>query len=199
MTEIQDYPRRYCPVCGAVVQRDFRPGPGGRPDAACPRCVSLERHRFLAVLLDVLRPMLGDIDVLLDVAPTPQVTPLLDGLGARRSVRLDLGADNRLVDVLGSLTALGWSYSDEPHLLAAGGLLLGALLYRPVMGAVVRSGAQETRREDMEKQWRRTTVNPRVFGGPGAAPKPREDAVQAEPGRERVQGRGPVRTEDGGP
>ena len=106
MTQIQDYPRRYCPVCGSVVKRDFRPGPGGRPDAACPRCVSLERHRFLAVLLDVLRPMLGDVDVLLDVAPTPQVTPLLDGLAPRRSLRLDLGADNRLVDVLGSLTEL---------------------------------------------------------------------------------------------
>ncbi|MDH2416918.1 class I SAM-dependent methyltransferase [Nocardioides sp. CER19] len=106
MTAIQAYPRRYCAACGSVVRREFRPGPGGRPNAACPRCVSLERHRFLAVLLDVLRPMLGDIDLVLDVAPSPQVTPLLAGLGARRTVRLDLGADNRLVDVLGSLTEL---------------------------------------------------------------------------------------------
>jgi SAM-dependent methyltransferase len=103
---IEDYPRRYCPACGSLVRRRFRPGPGGRPDASCPRCGSLERHRFLAVLLDTLHPMLGDIDLLLDVAPSPEMTALFEGLGPRRSLRLDLGADNRLVDVLGSLTRL---------------------------------------------------------------------------------------------
>lgn len=100
------YPRRYCPLCGHLVQREFKPGPGGRLDASCPRCGSLERHRFLAVLLSVLRPMLDDVGVLLDVAPSRQVTPMLERLEPRVHVRLDLGFDNRLVDVLGSLTAL---------------------------------------------------------------------------------------------
>jgi SAM-dependent methyltransferase len=101
-----DYPRRYCPACNQVVKRDFRGGPGGRPDAACPRCGSLERHRFLAVLLGLLRPSLGDIDVLLEVAPARQTTPLLAELGARIHLRTDLGADNRLVDALADLTRL---------------------------------------------------------------------------------------------
>lgn len=101
-----DYPRRYCSVCDTVVQGEFGPGPSGRPDAACPRCGSLERQRFLSVLLGVLRPSLGDLDVLLDVAPSPQTTRSLLQLGARRYVRIDIGADGRRVDVLGSLTQL---------------------------------------------------------------------------------------------
>ena len=58
------------------------------------------------MLLACLRPALGPIDVLLDIAPTQHVTPMLGLLGARTHVRLDLGADNRLVDVLASITAL---------------------------------------------------------------------------------------------
>ena len=104
--DLADYPRRYCAACDHVVKRDFRNGPGGRPDAACPRCGSLERHRFLAVLLGLLRPSLGDIDVLLEVAPSRQTTPLLAELGARVHLRTDLGADNRLVDALADLTGL---------------------------------------------------------------------------------------------
>jgi len=104
--DLADYPRRYCPACNRVVKREFRNGPGGRPDAACPRCGSLERHRFLAVLLGLLRPTLGDIDVLLEVAPSRQSTPLLAELGARHHLRTDLGFDSRLVDALTDLTRL---------------------------------------------------------------------------------------------
>jgi SAM-dependent methyltransferase len=103
---LADYPRRYCSVCDRVVDREFAPGPGGRPDASCPRCGSLERHRFLAVALGVLRPTLGDIGLLLDIAPSAQTTKMLRGLGARQYVRLDLGADPRRVDVFGSVTEL---------------------------------------------------------------------------------------------
>ena len=104
--DLADYPRRYCPACNNVVKREFRKGPGGRPDAACPRCGSLERHRFLAVLLGLLRPALGDIGVLLEVAPSRQTTPLLAELGARHHLRTDLGFDSRLVDALTDLTRL---------------------------------------------------------------------------------------------
>lgn len=55
--------------------------------------------------------MLSDVDVLLDVAPSPQTTPLLKRLDPVLHSRLDLGADNRLVDILGSLTAL--PYRDQ--------------------------------------------------------------------------------------
>lgn len=106
MTELSSYPRRYCPVCDHVVRREFLPGPDGRPDASCPRCRSLERHRFLAVLLSSLRPALGSLATVLEVAPSTSLTPLLDSLEPRRHLRLDAEAGNRLADVRGSLTAL---------------------------------------------------------------------------------------------
>ncbi len=104
MTVLPTLPKRYCPVCNRDSEPPFKPGPGGRPDAGCPHCSSLERHRFLAILLPCLEPLLGRREVLLDVAPSPQVTPLLARLGMQHEVRIDLGADNRLVDVMCSLT-----------------------------------------------------------------------------------------------
>ena len=82
------------------------PGPGGRPEATCPRCGSLERHRFLSLLLGALAPDLRDLDTVVEIAPSRQSTPLLDRLGARRRISLDLGHDKRAVDALASLTAL---------------------------------------------------------------------------------------------
>jgi SAM-dependent methyltransferase len=57
-------------------------------------------------LLDVLSPSWESLDVTLEIAPSPRTTPLLARLGARTHLRLDLGADNRLVDALASLTEL---------------------------------------------------------------------------------------------
>ncbi len=111
MTSLADHPRRYCSVCRSLVGKRFKPGPNRRPDARCPKCGSLERHRFLAVLLDVLRPMLPEVDVLVDVAPTPQTTELFERLEPRLHTRVDIGFDNRAVDVLGSLTEL--PYRDD--------------------------------------------------------------------------------------
>jgi SAM-dependent methyltransferase len=104
--DLGDLPRRYCPACEQVVRARFRPGPGGRPDARCPRCRSLERDRFFALLVPMLRPALGGVDVLLEISPSPFSTATLAAVGARRHVRLDIGYDSRLVDVLASLTDL---------------------------------------------------------------------------------------------
>ncbi|WP_191279331.1 methyltransferase domain-containing protein [Nocardioides flavus (ex Wang et al. 2016)] len=101
-----DVHKTYCAACGAMVSRAFRPGPDGRPGATCPRCGSLERHRFLSLLLGALAPDLRDLDTVVEIAPSRQSTPLLDRLDARRRVRLDLGCDKRAVDALASLTAL---------------------------------------------------------------------------------------------
>jgi SAM-dependent methyltransferase len=101
---LDDYPRRYCPICHNVVRSEFRPGPGGRPNASCPKCRSLDRHRFFTILLSILEPVIDELNVLLDVAPSPETSPLLAELGAKLHLKFDLGADNRLVDVLGSLT-----------------------------------------------------------------------------------------------
>ncbi len=101
---LDDYPRRYCPICHHVVRSEFRPGPGGRPNASCPKCKSLDRHRFFTILLSMLAPVIDELDVLFDVAPSPETSPLLAALEPRLHLKFDLGADNRLVDVLGSLT-----------------------------------------------------------------------------------------------
>lgn len=102
---IADFPARYCPVCRNVVRRGFKDGPSGRRGALCPRCRSLERHRFLALLLGALRPRLRDLGVLVDIAPAPQTTEQLRRLAPRAYVRMDL-ATPRGVDVQASLTEL---------------------------------------------------------------------------------------------
>lgn len=101
---------RLCPVCERVIRREFRPGPGGRPHAKCPRCGSLERHRFFAVLLGVLAARTGPIDVLLDIAPTPHTTEQLRVLAPRHHVRTDISSA-RGVDIRSSLTGL--PFADE--------------------------------------------------------------------------------------
>lgn len=98
--------KAYCAACGSMVSRRFRPGPDGRPEATCPRCGSLERQRFLSLLLGVLAPELRDLDTVVEIAPSRQSTVLLDRLGARRRVSFDAGYDARAVDALASLTRL---------------------------------------------------------------------------------------------
>ena len=102
----QDVSRAYCAACGTTVSRAFRRGPDGRPDAACPRCGSLERHRFLSLLLGVLAPELRDLDTVVEIGPSRQSTRLIDQLGARRRIGLDFGYDGREVDALACLTRL---------------------------------------------------------------------------------------------
>ncbi|WP_157559069.1 class I SAM-dependent methyltransferase [Nocardioides sp. Soil774] len=102
----EDVPGSYCAACGAVVHRPLRSGPDGRPGATCPRCRSLERHRFLSLLLGVLSPELRDLDLVVEIAPSRQSTPLLERLGARRMVSLDAGYDARAVDALASIERL---------------------------------------------------------------------------------------------
>ena len=72
----------------------------------CPRCGSLERHRFLSLLLGVLAPELRDLDTVVEIGPSRQSTVLVDQLGARRRIGLDFGYDGREVDALACLTRL---------------------------------------------------------------------------------------------
>ncbi len=98
--------KTYCAACGSMVSRRFRPGPDGRPEATCPRCGSLERHRFLSLLLGALAPELRDLDTVVEIAPSRQSTDVLDRLEARRRVSFDAGYDARAVDALACLTRL---------------------------------------------------------------------------------------------
>ena len=103
---LQELEKAYCAACGSMVSRGFRPGPDGRPEASCPRCGSLERHRFLSLLLGVLAPQLRDLGTVVEIGPSRQSTALLERLGARRLIGLDLGYDSRDVDALACLTRL---------------------------------------------------------------------------------------------
>ncbi len=102
----QDVSKAYCAACGTTGSREFRRGPDGRPNASCPRCGGLERHRFLSLLLGALAPELRDLDTVVEIAPSRQSTVLIDQLGARRRIGLDFGYDGREVDALACLTRL---------------------------------------------------------------------------------------------
>jgi SAM-dependent methyltransferase len=99
-------PRRLCAACGKWTVGTFRTGPGGRPDARCPHCKSLERQRFLAVLTSFLTPAVEPVGTLLDIAPAPCTTAVLGELAPQRHIRMDIGYDGRGVDLLGSVTAI---------------------------------------------------------------------------------------------
>ena len=102
----KDRQKSYCAACGTTVSREFRRGPDGRPNASCPRCGGLERHRFLSLLLGALAPELRDLGTVVEIAPSRQSTALIERLGARRRIGLDIGYDGREVDALASLTHL---------------------------------------------------------------------------------------------
>ena len=102
--------QRVCPVCGAAAAA-FGPGLRNRPDAVCLSCGSLERHRFLAVLLRVALPESARSSTLLDVAPMRRIARILKGVNPDGYVGTDFDpdADGRDVDVVASLTDLPFS------------------------------------------------------------------------------------------
>lgn len=96
---------RFCPLC-AHWSDSFRADGAGNPNRACPRCGSLERHRFLALLLPTLVAQ-GYVGVTLDVAPTGPLSRLFDRLAPLWiGVDLDPAADGRTVSCQASLTHL---------------------------------------------------------------------------------------------
>lgn len=98
-----------CTACGRTSAEFLPAGPGRRPNAICPRCKALERHRFLTLLIEIAAPrvLTGD-GTLLDIAPSSTTTPRLRELGGGRylSIDIDPGADRRIVDLRASLTEL---------------------------------------------------------------------------------------------
>lgn len=93
-----------CPLCGREAARFLPFGLGGRRNARCPDCGSLERHRFLWTFLaertDILRRSLR----ILHTAPEPCLEPLLRARHGRRYVTLD--RFNPGADVQADLTDL---------------------------------------------------------------------------------------------
>ncbi|MEQ8666920.1 MAG: methyltransferase domain-containing protein [Rhodospirillales bacterium] len=80
----------HCPVCGTWHRRFLPFGLGGRRNAKCPACGSLERHRYLwRHLRDHHRVERRRLAVL-HVAPEPCIAARLSGLANLRYLTMDL-------------------------------------------------------------------------------------------------------------
>lgn len=83
--------RRYCPCCGSHVRRFGPYGERPRPNARCPVCGALERHRLATLFLDRRRDLLAEgVERVLHVAPEPPVARVLRDWAAVSYVSLDL-------------------------------------------------------------------------------------------------------------
>lgn len=101
---------RVCSCCNFTG--NFLPGPDGRPNAGCPQCGSLERHRFLQLMGPLLRsrwvPETRPFEraALVEVAPSSATLPFRRLFGNSKTVDADPQADGRVVDIVASLTEL---------------------------------------------------------------------------------------------
>lgn len=100
---------RACSCCGFIGK--FEPGPNGRPDASCPQCRSLERHRFLGLLTNHLHHVWVPetrryASTLIEIAPSAATAGLRSTFTKALTVDADPDADGRMVDLVASLTEL---------------------------------------------------------------------------------------------
>jgi SAM-dependent methyltransferase len=96
---------RSCPCCGERVATFLPHGTPPRPDARCPFCGSLERHRFQALVLGELLAA-TPVRRVLHVAPEKHIRPLLEARPNVQWIGLDY-ARKREISAQGDLTALG--------------------------------------------------------------------------------------------
>ena len=82
---------RACPACGRTA-RTFLPAgrDGARPDALCPWCGSLERHRFVCLFLVREAGIVTPAATVLHFAPERAMARAFRRLGARSVVTLDV-------------------------------------------------------------------------------------------------------------
>lgn len=107
--------QRRCPACGATVARFAPYGSALRPDAQCPTCGSLERHRALWLYLERQTDFFERPLRVLLIAPEP----VLDAAGRRRhpdflSIDIVPGHAMRRMD----LTALDLPSEDRDLVIA---------------------------------------------------------------------------------
>lgn len=93
-----------CPVCGRSASRFLPFGLGGRPNAQCPGCGSLERHRFLWLYLTGRTRVLRRGSRVLHTAPERCLEARLRRAVGRGYVTLD--RFNPFADVQADLTDL---------------------------------------------------------------------------------------------
>jgi predicted RNA-binding Zn-ribbon protein involved in translation (DUF1610 family) len=99
-----------CSCCGYAGE--FLPGPRQRPSAACPKCGSLERHRFLQLIGPMIRSFWipetrsHQTTSMIEIAPSHATRPFRELFGVATTFDADPAADGRVVDVVASLTHL---------------------------------------------------------------------------------------------
>ena len=82
---------RYCPVCGSWLRRFDVYGLARRPDAQCPVCKTLERHRLLWQFLKTHTLLLdGSPKRLLHFAPEPAFASKFKSIAGLDYVTADL-------------------------------------------------------------------------------------------------------------
>lgn len=85
-----------CPICGTSRQKFLPFGLAGRPNAMCPGCGSIERHRLMWLFLTRRTDILRKRHRILHTAPEPCLEGPLRTLHGRRYVTVDAfnpGAD----------------------------------------------------------------------------------------------------------
>lgn len=94
-----------CPACDRPVEAWRPAGAKRRSRGKCPHCGAVERHRFLAFVLELLAPVVASADAVLDIAPHEQIRSLVRRDCPGGYVGLDIG--NHLnIDVQGDMTRL---------------------------------------------------------------------------------------------
>lgn len=89
---------RFCPLCNSTVRRFYPAGLDQRPDARCPVCNSLERHRLFCILTGKHTSLFdGSEKRLLHIAPEESIEKLLRRLPNVHYLSADLEDTNAMV------------------------------------------------------------------------------------------------------
>lgn len=88
---------RFCVCCGSYLREFTTFGDPPRPQARCPVCGALERHRLVAMFLREHERLFRDMRRVLHVAPEPPLVRFFSARANERYVSLDLKADGVMV------------------------------------------------------------------------------------------------------
>jgi SAM-dependent methyltransferase len=88
--------RRFCPCCYSHVRHFLPYGEVPRPDARCPVCGALERHRAASLFFEQRAGLFNQVRRILHVAPEPHVSRVLQRVGVDY-LSIDLESDNAML------------------------------------------------------------------------------------------------------
>jgi len=155
---------RECACCGGRFRLFLAAGRPRRPDAACPRCGALERHRLLWLYLRERTRLLTDAARLLLIAPEQQLQRRLRGLPHLALVSGDL--DSPLADLRLDLQALPFPDRSVDAILCSHVLEHVADARRALaeLHRVLRPGGWAILQSPVDAQRATTFEDPRVTG-----------------------------------